>query len=250
MTAMTLPEITTPEAWHAAHKAFLVKEKELTRSRDRLNTERRSLPMVEITEDYVFDGPRGTARLPDLFEGRRQLIIYHFMFDPSWDEGCPSCTAGTDEISAGFLEHLHTRDTSYAMVSRAPLEKLERWRQKKGWDIPWYSSFGTDFNVDFGVTIDESARPGEYNFRTKAEFEAKGSDFFDHEQPFEMPGRSCFLLADGRVFLTYSQYARGLESTGGSYYFLDLTVLGRQEDWEEPKGRSDDVRSATPNFAS
>ena len=122
-------------------------------------------------------------------------------------------------------------------------------RDKKRWSLPWYSSFGTDFNYDFGVTIDESIAPGQYNFRTKAEFEAMGSDFFESEQPFEMPGRSCFLHVDGRVFHTYSQYARGLESTGGSYYFLDLTALGRQEEWEEPKGRSDDVRSATPNFA-
>jgi predicted dithiol-disulfide oxidoreductase (DUF899 family) len=172
------------------------------------------------------------------------------MFDPSWEDGCPSCTAGTDELSQGFLDHLHTRDTSYALVSRAPLAKLERWKAKRGWDLPWYSSYGSDFNYDFGVTIDESVRPGEYNHRTKAEFEALGLDFFEYDQPFEMPGRSCFLQVDGRVFHTYSQYARGLESTGGSYYFLDLTALGRQEEWEEPKGRSDSARSATPDFAS
>jgi predicted dithiol-disulfide oxidoreductase (DUF899 family) len=136
------------------------------------------------------------------------------------------------------------------MVSRAPLEKLERWKQKKGWDIPWYSSNGSDFNYDFGVTIDESRGVDAYNFRAKAEFEAMGDDFFNYDQPFEMPGRSCFLQADGRIFHTYSQYARGLESTGGSYYFLDLTALGRQEDWEEPKGRSDSVRGSNPDFAS
>jgi predicted dithiol-disulfide oxidoreductase (DUF899 family) len=234
----------------AARKALLAKEKALTKQRDALNAERRQLPMVEITKDYVFHGPDGEPRLTDMFEGRAQLIIYHFMFDPSWEDGCSSCTAGTDEISAGFLEHLHIRDTSYAMVSRAPLEKLQRWKARKGWDIPWYSSFGSDFNYDFGVTIDESVRPNEYNFRTRAEEEARGSDFFASDQPFEMPGRSCFLQVDGRIFHTYSQYARGLESTGGSYYFLDLTALGRQEDWEEPKGRSDDVRSAMPNFAT
>jgi predicted dithiol-disulfide oxidoreductase (DUF899 family) len=185
-----------------------------------------------------------------MFEGRPQLIIYHFMFDPGWEDGCPSCTAGTDELSPGFLAHLHTRETSYAMVSRAPLAKLERWKAKQGWDIPWYSSFGTDFNYDVGVTIDESVAPGEYNFRAKAESEAMGSDLFASDQPFEMPGRSCFLQAGGRVFHTYSQYARGLESTGGSYYFLDLTALGRQEEWEQPKGRSESARSATPDFAS
>jgi predicted dithiol-disulfide oxidoreductase (DUF899 family) len=247
---MTLPRIATREEWLAARKELLTEEKELTRRRDALNARRRELPMVEITKDYVFEGPDGPARLLDLFEGRPQLIVYHFMFDPSWEDGCPSCTAGTDELSPALLEHLHTRDTSYAMVSRAPLAKLERWKAQRGWDIPWYSSAGTDFNLDFGVTIDESARPGAYNFRTKAEYEARGDDFFEYDQPFEMPGRSCFLTVDGRVFHTYSQYARGLESTGGSYYFLDLTALGRQEDWEEPKGRSESVRGNTPDFAS
>jgi predicted dithiol-disulfide oxidoreductase (DUF899 family) len=247
---MTLPKIATRAEWLAARTELLAKEKDLTKQRDALNTERRNLPMVEIDKDYVFEGPHGPVRLLDMFEGRAQLIIYHFMFDPEWEDGCPSCTAGTDEIAPGFLEHLRIRDTSYAMVSRAPLAKLERWKALKGWDLPWYSSFGTDFNYDFGVTIDEQAGNGQYNFRTKAEFEAMGSDFFDSDQPFEMPGRSCFLQVDGRVFHTYSQYARGLESTGGSYYFLDLTALGRQEDWEEPKGRSESVRSAMPDFAS
>ena len=206
--------------------------------------------MVEITKDYTFDGPEGTVRLRDMFVGRPQLIIYHFMFDPEWDEGCPSCTAGTDEISPGFIDHLHTRDTSYALVSRAPLEKLERWKQKRGWDLPWYSSHGSDFNYDFGVTVDDRVRPPEYNFRTRAEYEAMGSSLGEPAESMELPGRSCFLQIDGRVFHTYSQYARGLESTGGSYYFLDLTALGRQEDWEEPKGRSDAVRGNQPDFAS
>ena len=245
---MSLPRIATQDEWLAARKGLLAKEKELTTKRDALNAERRNLPMVEITKDYVFDGPAGPARLLDLFDGRRQLIIYHFMFDPAWEDGCPSCSAGTDELSAGFFEHLHTRDTSYAMVSRAPLAKLERWKAKKGWDVPWYSSNGSDFNYDFGVTIDESVAPAVYNYRTKAEFDAMGEAMGD--QPFEAPGRSCFLRVYDRVFHTYSQYARGLESTGGSYYFLDLTALGRQEAWEEPKGRSDLPRGATPDFSS
>jgi predicted dithiol-disulfide oxidoreductase (DUF899 family) len=247
---MSLPKIANRDEWLAARKDLLAKEKELTRRRDALNAERRELPMVEVEKEYTFEGPGGTARLADLFDGRRQLIVYHFMFDPDWDEGCSSCTAGTDELSPGFFDHLHIRDTSYAMVSRAPLAKLEAWKAKKGWDMPWYSSFGSDFNYDFGVTIDESVTAPSYNFRTKEEAEAMGQDFFDSPQPFEMPGRSCFLRADGRVFHTYSQYARGLESTGGSYYFLDLTALGRQEEWEEPKGRTEAARSATPNFAS
>jgi len=247
---MSLPKIVTRDEWLAARKDLLAKEKELTRRRDALNTERRELPMVEIDKQYTFAGPDGPAGLLDLFAGRSQLIIYHFMFDPDWDEGCSSCTAGTDELSPGFFEHLHARDTSYAMVSRAPLPKLQAWKAKRGWDVPWYSSFGTDFNHDFGVTIDESVTAPRYNFRTKGEYDAMGDDFFDSPQPFEMPGRSCFLRAGGRVFHTYSQYARGLESTGGSYYFLDLTALGRQEDWEEPKGRAESAHSATPNFDS
>jgi predicted dithiol-disulfide oxidoreductase (DUF899 family) len=231
---MSLPRIASRDEWLAERTALLAREKELTRQRDALNAERRNLPMVEVAEEYVFDGPDGDVTLLDLFEGRRQLIVYHFMFDPSWDDGCPSCTAGTDELNEGFLEHLHVRDTSYAMVSRAPIDKIERYRAKRGWDhLRWVSSNANDFNVDFGVTV-----AGTYNYR--AEPEVSG----------EMPGRSCFLQVDGRVFHTYSQYARGLESTGGSYYFLDLTALGRQEDWEEPKGRTDSARSNQPDFAS
>ncbi|GAA4481394.1 DUF899 domain-containing protein [Rhodococcus olei] len=247
---MNLPKIATQDEWLAARTELLAREKELTRQRDALNTQRRNLPMVEVEKDYVLDGPDGPVQLIDLFDGLRQLIVYHFMFDPSWDEGCPSCTAGTDELSAGFVEHLRARDTAYAMVSRAPLAKLLRWKAERGWDLPWYSSYGTDFNHDFGVTIDESVTPARYNYRSRAEFEAMGSDFFDCEQPFEMPGRSCFLRVDDRVFHTYSQYARGLESTGGSYYFLDLTALGRQESWEKPEGRSERAHAARPDFTS
>ena len=247
---MSLPKIATREEWRKARIELLAKEKELTRRRDALSVDRRELPMVEIEKDYVFDGPQGKVGLADIFEGRPQLLLYHFMFAPDWDEGCPSCTAGTDEISAGFLDHLRTRDTTYAMVSRAPLEKLEGWKAKRGWDIPWYSSFGTDFNYDFGVTVDPRAGHDEYNYRTWAEYEARGEGFGDPNESYEMPGRSCFLRVDGRIFHTYSQYARGLESTGGSYYFLDLTALGRQEDWEEPKGRSESVRGNIPDFAS
>jgi predicted dithiol-disulfide oxidoreductase (DUF899 family) len=246
---MDLPEIVSRQRWLAASTELVAKEKELTRLRDALNVERRNLPMVEVVEPYALEGPEGTVGLLGLFEGRSQLIIYHFMFDPAWEDGCPSCSAGTDELSPGFFEHLHARDTSYAMVSRAPLAKLERWKAVKGWQVAWYSSYGTRFNHDFGVTVDESTGAASYNFRTRAEHEAVGSDLFASDQPFEMPGRSCFLQVDGRVFHTYSQYARGLESTGGSYDFLDLTALGRQEGWEEPKGRSGGGRPASPDFA-
>jgi predicted dithiol-disulfide oxidoreductase (DUF899 family) len=248
---MTLPRITSRDEWLLARKELLQKEKELTRVRDALSIDRRNLPMVEVDKQYVFDGPDGKVTLADIFEGRPQLLMYHFMFHPEWEDGCPSCTAGTDELSEGFFEHLHTRDTTYAMVSRAPLEKLERWKAKKGWTMPWYSSDGTDFNYDFGVTIDASRGFDEYNFRTLDEYAAMGQESMKTaDQPYDMPGRSCFLRVDGRVFHTYSQYARGLECTGGSYYFLDLTALGRQEDWEEPKGRSDSVRKAQPDFAT
>ncbi len=248
---MSLPSIVTRDEWFVARRELLAKEKDLTKRRDKLNVDRRNLPMVEIEKDYRFAGSSGPVRLIDMFEGRNQLIVYHFMFHPEWEEGCSSCTAGTDELSPGFLQHLHIRDTTYAMVSRAPLPKLERWKVKRGWDLPWYSSDGSDFNYDFGVTIDASRGFDQYNFRTLDEYASLGQESMKtSDQPYDMPGLSCFLQVDGRVFHTYSQYARGLESTGGSYYFLDLTVLGRQEEWEEPKGRSQSVRSATPDFSS
>ena len=150
-----------------------------------------------------------------------------------------------------MLRHIHTRDATFAAISRAPLEKIERYKAKRGWTFPWYSSGGTDFNYDFHVTLDESVAPITYNYRTKAEHEEAGTDSYDPaDQPVERPGRSCFLRDGDTVFHTYSVYARGLETIGGSYYVLDETALGRQEDWEEPKGRSESVRSATPDFAS
>jgi predicted dithiol-disulfide oxidoreductase (DUF899 family) len=247
---MSLPRIVDRDEWLVARKDLLAKEKELTRQRDALNAERRELPMVEIDEDYRFAGPDGEVGLAEMFDGRPQLLVYHFMFDPEWEDGCSSCTAGTDELSPGFFEHLHTRDTSYAMVSRAPIGKIERYRAKRGWDVPWYSSYGSDFNYDFGVTLDERVKPYSYNYRDRAETEALGETAPAPDESVELPGRSCFLTVDGRIFHTYSQYARGLESTGGSYYFLDLTALGRQEDWEKPAGRSESVRNNQPDFSS
>ncbi|MGH9209594.1 MAG: DUF899 domain-containing protein [Acidimicrobiales bacterium] len=246
---MSLPHVVSREDWLVARKELLAKEKQLTRQRDALNADRRRLPMVRIDKDYVFDGPDGKASLLDLFEGRRQLIVYHFMFHPDWDDGCPSCTAGADEVSKGLLEHLHLRNTTLAYVSRAPIAKIEDYKSRKGWIFPWHSSFGNDFNYDFHVTLDESVLPFEYNYRTKAEIEATGFPLGEWEQPFDLHGHSCFLRVDDDVFHTYSMYARGAETVGGSYYFLDLTALGRQEEWEEPKGRSDEVRGPNPDFA-
>ncbi len=185
-----------------------------------------------------------------VFHGRRQLIVGHFMFDPSWDDGCSSCSAGADEISDGLLEHLHARETTLVQVSRAPLDTIERYKARKGWTFPWYSSYGSDFNYDFHVTMDESVAPVEYNYRGAAEHAQAGTTMFvEAEQPFEMPGTSYFLRDGDRVFHTYSNFARGAEMTGGSYYFLDLTTLGRQEDWEEPKGRATAAHGAIPDFS-
>jgi predicted dithiol-disulfide oxidoreductase (DUF899 family) len=234
---VSLPEVVSREEWLVARKALLQREKELTKARDALNADRRRLPMVEVVEPYVFEGPDGPVGLPDLFEGRRQLIVDHFMFDPSWDDGCPSCSAGADEMSPGHLEHLHARDTTFAYVSRAPLAKLGDYKRRRGWTFPWYSSYGSDFNYDFGVTLDPAVAPPEYNYRP-----------FEVPESVEMPGTSCFLRDGDRVFHTYSMYARGAEQIGGTYYILDLTALGRQEPWEEPKGRATALRSATPGF--
>jgi predicted dithiol-disulfide oxidoreductase (DUF899 family) len=247
---MALPPIVSRDEWLVARKELLAEEKELTRRRDALNARRRRLPMVEIDKPYAFTGPQGHASLLDLFEGRRQLIVGHFMFDPRWEDGCPSCSAGADEVSGGLLAHLHARDTTLAYVSRAPLEKLERYKARKGWTFPWYSSYGSDFNYDFHVTLDEAVAPVEYNYRTPDEHARAGtSGYVTGDRPIEAPGTSYFLRDGHRVFHTYSTYARGAEMTGGSYYWLDLTALGRQEDWEEPKGRAARTRAGQPDFA-
>ena len=245
---MTLPQIADRDAWHKARVELLAEEKAMTKARDALSTKRRMMPMVRIEKDYRFEGPKGPATLLDMFDGRRQLIIQHFMFDPSWDEGCSSCTAAADELSEGLLRHINARDTSFAAVSRAPLAKLERYKTSRGWDFPWYSSNGSDFNYDFHVTIDASVAPVEWNFRGPEELKAHGMEWM-LEGSSEQPGYSTFLTQDREVFHTNSVFARGTEWLGGSYAFLDLTALGRQEDWEEPKGRADKVRGAIPDFS-
>lgn len=246
---MTLPKIASPEEWRDARIAVLRAEKAMTRARDALSTTRRELPMVRVDQKYRFVGPDGEVGLLDLFQGRRQLIIQHFMFDPSWEDGCLSCTAAADELSDGLLEHLHARETSLVVVSRAPLEKIERYKAKRGWTFPWYSSLGTSFNYDFHVTIDVAVAPAEFNFRDADELEATGMGWM-LEGSSEQPGYSTFLTVDGEIFHTYSMYARGAEWLGGSYAFLDITALGRQEDWEEPKGRADLVHGANPTFTT
>lgn len=233
---MSLPEIVTREAWTRARLALLEHEKLLTRARDALSAERRRLPMVEVTEDYRFRGPDGEATLLDLFEGRHQLIVDHYMFDPDWDEGCPSCAGRVDQY--GNIAHLHERDTTIAVVSRAPIEKIERFKRKMGWTFPWYSSYGSRFNFDFGVSFDETVDDPTYNYRSAPEWEARGMP----APHGELHGTSVFLRVDDRVFHTYSTYGRGTEQVGGTHYYLDMTPLGRQEDWEAPKGRAHALR--------
>jgi predicted dithiol-disulfide oxidoreductase (DUF899 family) len=222
---MTLPKVASREEWLAARKELLAKEKQLTKARDQLNAERRALPMVEMDKEYVFEGPAGKATLLDMFEGRRQLIIYHFMFDPSWDAGCASCTGHVRDL--GYLPHLHERDTTMALISRAPISKIEAYRERMGWTIPWYSSYGNDFNYDFHVTLDETKTPIEINFRSKEEHEkAVGPwDIWSGE----LPAISVFLRDGDSVYHTYSAYSRGLDLLAFSRVYLDLTPLGRQD---------------------
>ena len=208
---MNLPQVVSEAEWEAAHEELLAKEKQATRARDGLAAERRRQPMVRIDKDYAFEGPAGEARLIDMFEGRPQLIVYHFMFAPGvegWPSaGCEGCSMVVDQI--GHLAHFHARDTSLALVSRAPLANLERYRKRMGWTIPWYSSAGGDFNVDFGLTRDEGERFG----------------------------LSVFLRDGEDVYRTYLTGGRGVEALGSVWSFLDLTPLGRQEEWEDsPEG--------------
>jgi predicted dithiol-disulfide oxidoreductase (DUF899 family) len=221
---MELPKVTSREEWLEARKRLLEKEKEATHVRDELRAERMALPMVEVEKDYFFEGPEGQASLLDMFEGRRQLIVQHFMFDPEWEDGCPSCTYFSEDL--GHLPHLHEKDTSFAAVSRAPLEKIEAYKSRKNWTFPWYSSFGSDFNYDFHVTMDESVTPAEYNYRSAAEHRQAGMPWYTEG---EQPGVSVFLREGESVFHTYSAFARGSEHLVSTAMFLDLTPLGRQE---------------------
>lgn len=217
------PPIVTYDEWLAARRELLAREKELTKARDALNASRRRLPMVKLEKDYRFVGPDGEAKFADLFEGRRQLVIYHFMFDPRWDEGCGTCTRYINGLT-GF-ESLHQRDATFALVSRAPYAKLAAWKERQGWSIPWYSSFGSDFNYDFHVTFDESVAPTMHNFRPVT--------IPRDEQPGEGQGLSVFFRLGDDVFHTYSTYSRGVEGLNSGYTFLDITPYGRQEDFED-----------------
>lgn len=226
-----LPPVVSEAEWRAAREALLVKEKEFNRTRDALNAQRRNLPMIRIEKPYTFEGPDGAVSLLDLFAGRRQLLVYHFMFDPSWEEGCQSCSFMLDNV--GHISHLHARSTELVAISRAPLNKLNAYKERMGWSIPWYSSFGSDFNYDFHATLDPSVAPVEYNYTRRLDLPA------DIQWPVESHGVSAFLLEGDEIFHTYSTYARGADMLVSTYHWLDLTALGRQEDWEQPSGRSD-----------
>lgn len=201
---MNYPPVVSRDEWLVARKELLLKEKEATHARDRLNAERRRLPMVRLDKEYLFEGPEGKVNLLDLFDGLRQLIVYHFMFDPDWEDGCPGCTNLTDNLPFN-LARIQRRDTLIVLVSRAPLAKLESYKQRMNWTVPWFSSYGSDFNYDFGFTDDEG----------------------------EKSGLSVFLHDGENVFHTYSTTGRGVDILLGTYNYLDLTPLGRQEDWEK-----------------
>ena len=246
---MSLPEVVSREQWLAARRELLAREKELTRAHDALNADRRRLPMVEVEKEYVFQGPGGAVTLADLFDGRRQLVVQHVMFDPAWDEACKGCTASIDELSDGMVGHVNSRETSFALVSRAPLDKIEKYRAARGWTLPWYSSHGGDFNYDYHVSLDPAVTPVQFNYRDGDALAKAGLNWV-LEAPSEQPGYSCFLADGGRIYHTYSTFARGAEALGGSYGVLDMTALGRQEAWEEPKGRVEHPHGADPSFTS
>jgi predicted dithiol-disulfide oxidoreductase (DUF899 family) len=231
--AIPHPSIVSRDQWLVERKNLLEQEKEETKHYDRVNAERRRLPMVKLGKNYVFDGPLGKRNLKDLFDGRRQLVVYHFMFDPTWDQGCPGCT--TWVASLGDLSPLRDRDTTFVAVSRAPLAKLEAYKAQKGWTIPWLSSFESDFNYDFHVTLDPIVAPVEYNYRSQAETETKE----DHPVGLkgEHHGLSVLFRLEDDIFHTYSVFARGCESLPNAYRLLDATPYGRQQDFEDsPSG--------------
>jgi len=217
---MSQPRIVSRDEWLAARKQLLSKEKELTYLRDRLSAERRALPWVRVDKPYLFEGPSGKETLGGLFEGRSQLAIYHFMFGPGWEQGCPSCSWAADNI-AGNVVHLNARDVTLVVVSRAPLPQIEVFRKRMGWGFTWVSSYGSDFNHDYHVSFTaEEITKGNvyYNY---------GPNGFPSE---EAPGISVFYKnGDGEVFHTYSAFARGAEPLLGGYYLLDAVPKGRDE---------------------
>jgi predicted dithiol-disulfide oxidoreductase (DUF899 family) len=213
--------IGTRREWEDARRALLEREKELTRISDAVTQERLALPWVRVDEEYTFDTEDGPKTLAELFDGRSQLIVHHFMFGPDWDEGCPACSSMADHIDLPRV-HLENHDVTWVAISRAPLEKLLAYRSRMGWSFPWASSLESDFNFDFKVSSTEERPLTEYNFREVPE-EARAS------RSSEQPGVSMFALRDGVVYHTYSAYSRGLDATWGMFQWLDRAPLGRNE---------------------
>jgi predicted dithiol-disulfide oxidoreductase (DUF899 family) len=211
------PVVRTREEWREARLALLEREKQLTRLRDEVAAERRELPWVPVETEYVFDTLEGERSLTELFDGRSQLVIYHFMMGPDWEEGCPSCSFWSDTYNGNGV-HLAARDVTFLCASRAPLDSIEAYRRRMGWDFRWVSSLRSTFNFDFGVSFQPGQESGEYNF---AEISNPGE---------ENPGISVFAMHEGVPHHTYSAYARGLDPLNGAYQILDLVPKGRDED--------------------
>lgn len=251
-----LPEIVSKAQWMDERLALLDMEKALTRAQDALNAERRRLPMVRVNKQYLFETENGPASLLDLFEGRDQLIVHHFMFAPEWNAPCPSCSSAADGI--GNLRQLHARNTSLVAISRAPLAKLVEFKERMGWKFPWVSSQSTDFNFAFHATLDDTVEPVLLHFKSEKELAETGTPWTkDNPQPWtsdlngtEMPGISVFLRVEAEVFLTYNTFGRGIEQFHNGYPYLDLTPLGRQEAWEQPAGRTQplNLQVGSPNL--
>jgi predicted dithiol-disulfide oxidoreductase (DUF899 family) len=231
------------EEWRAARVELLEREKELTRLSDELARQRQELPWVPVEKDYEFDTEEGKKTLAELFDGRSQLLVYHFMFGPSYDAGCPTCSSSADTYD-GIRVHLNHHDVTFISCSRAPLDKLLAYRSRMGWEFPWVSSAGSDFNFDFGVSFTEEQQQSgaEYNFQSfptmqpmieggiepiVEQAEATGTNPAGYMS--EAPGMSGFVLQDGAVYHTYSAYARGLDALMGYYQWLDRAPLGRNE---------------------
>lgn len=222
--------VVSRSEWLAARKALLAREKEFTRQRDALSAERRTLPLVKVEKNYIFDGPSGKVTLQDLFGSQAQLIVYHFMFDPAWEQGCSGCSYFMDNLSGGLV-HLGARQTAFTAVSRAPLAKLEAFKNRMGWSFPWVSSFSNDFNRDFQVTLDPDHPGYEYNYASAESLIAAGKLCTPRG---EMPGLSVFLREGDEIYHSYSTYQRGLDIEMNTYNLLDLTPLGRQEEVGRP----------------
>lgn len=215
------PNIVTREEWLEARKAHLAQEKELTRLRDQLSQQRRELPWVKVQKEYLFDTADGPHTLADLFNGRSQLIIQHFMFDPAWEAGCKSCSFWADNYN-GTIIHLNQRDISMVVASRAPLDKLEAYKQRMGWHFQWVSSLNNDFNYDYGVSHSPEQIAADELFYNYQRIPQAGG---------EMPGTSVFYKNDScDIFHTYSTYGRGLDMLNTAYHFMDLAPKGRNED--------------------